>query len=101
MAIVKPSILVSLIVLLCNSILIDSIHCNDDFYKILGVERSSTEKEMKSAYRKLSAKYHPDRNPGNKSAQDMFIKITKAYETLSDPEKRKIYDKSFADYLFR
>lgn len=92
MAIVKSSKLLSLILLLCVSYLIENTQCNEDFYKILGVERSSTEKEMKSAYRKLSAKYHPDRNPGNKSAQDMFIKITKAYETLSDPEKRKIYD---------
>ena len=65
---------------------------NDDYYKLLGISRSSSAKEMKQSYRKLSAKYHPDRNPGDKSAQDMFIKITKAYETLSDPDKKKIYD---------
>ena len=65
---------------------------NEDFYKLLGVDRSASPKEMKQSYRRLSAKYHPDRNPGDKSAQDMFIKITKAYETLSDPDKKKIYD---------
>jgi DnaJ-class molecular chaperone len=64
----------------------------EDFYTILGVSKQSTEKELKSAYRKLSAKYHPDKNQGDKSAQDMFIRINKAYETLSDPEKKKIYD---------
>ena len=47
---------------------------------------------MKASYRKLSQKYHPDKNQGNKESQDMFIKINKAYETLTDPEKRKIYD---------
>jgi len=65
---------------------------SEDFYSLLGITKESSNKEMKSAYRKLSAKYHPDKNIGNKDAQDMFIKITKAYETLSDPEKRKIYD---------
>jgi DnaJ-related protein SCJ1 len=80
------------LVLICSAFTISSVSSNEDFYKILGIDRSASEKEMKSSYRKLSAKYHPDRNPGDKSAQEMFIKITKAYETLSDPEKRKIYD---------
>ena len=66
--------------------------CHDDFYQVLGIDRSASAKDMKSAYRKLTAKYHPDKNHGNKDAQDKFILITKAYETLSDPEKRKIYD---------
>lgn len=65
---------------------------SEDFYKLLGIEKSASQKEMKSAYRKLSAKYHPDKNPGDKEAQEMFIKINRAYETLTDPEKKKIYD---------
>jgi len=73
------------------AIVINKIIC-DDFYQILGIDRNTNEKAMKTAYRKLTAKYHPDRNPGDKNAQQMFIKITKAYETLSDPNKRQIYD---------
>lgn len=72
-------------------LLTHSILC-EDFYQLLGISREASLKEMKSAYRKLSAKYHPDKNPGDKNAQDYFIKINKAYETLSDPDKRKIYD---------
>src|SRR5512145_784126 len=63
-----------------------------DYYKILGVERSADEKEVKSAYRKLARKYHPDVNPGDKSAEDKFKEVNEAYEVLSDPEKRKRYD---------
>ena len=60
-----------------------------DYYKILGVEKSATQDEIKKAYRKLAMKYHPDRNPGNKSAEEKFKEITEANEVLSDPEKRK------------
>ncbi|MEW6013621.1 MAG: DnaJ domain-containing protein, partial [Elusimicrobiota bacterium] len=63
-----------------------------DYYKILGVERTATENEIKSAYRKLAMKYHPDRNPGNKEAESKFKEINEAYEVLSDPQKRKLYD---------
>lgn len=63
-----------------------------DYYKILGVEKSATQDEIKKAYRKLAMKYHPDRNPGNKSAEEKFKEITEANEVLSDPEKRKKYD---------
>lgn len=68
------------------------VNCQEDFYKVLGIDKTASQKDMKSAYRKLSAKYHPDKNQGDKSAQDKFILINKAYETLSDPEKKKIYD---------
>ncbi|HMN49331.1 MAG TPA: J domain-containing protein [Ignavibacteriaceae bacterium] len=63
-----------------------------DYYKILGVDKSATQDEIKKAYRKLAMKHHPDRNPGNKSAEEKFKEITEANEVLSDPEKRKKYD---------
>lgn len=63
-----------------------------DYYKILGVEKSATQDEIKKAYRKLAMKYHPDRNQGNKTAEEKFKEITEANEVLSDPEKRKKYD---------
>ncbi|HOL63245.1 MAG: J domain-containing protein [Elusimicrobiales bacterium] len=63
-----------------------------DYYKILGVERTATESDIKSAYRKLAMKYHPDRNPGNKEAEAKFKEINEAYEVLSDSQKRKLYD---------
>lgn len=63
-----------------------------DYYKILGVERTATEAEIKSAYRKLALQYHPDRNQGNKQAEEKFKEINEAYEVLSDKEKRARYD---------
>jgi len=63
-----------------------------DYYKILGVSKNADPKEIKSAYRKLARKYHPDVNPGDKSAESKFKEISEAYEILSDPEKRAQYD---------
>lgn len=63
-----------------------------DYYEILGVPRTATQAEIKSAYRKLAAKYHPDRNPEDPSAEDKFKEVGEAYAALSDPEKRKFYD---------
>lgn len=63
-----------------------------DYYEILGVAKSATTDEIKAAYRKLALKYHPDRNPGNKEAEDKFKEAAQAYEVLSDVEKRKRYD---------
>ncbi len=63
-----------------------------DFYNVLGVPRSASEQEIKRAYRKLARKYHPDVNPGNKSAEAKFKEISGAYEVLSDAEKRRRYD---------
>jgi len=63
-----------------------------DYYATLGVSRSAAEKEIKQAYRRLARKYHPDVNPGDKSAEEKFKEISEAYEVLSDPEKRRKYD---------
>lgn len=63
-----------------------------DYYKVLGVNKNATQDEIKKAYRKLALKYHPDKNKGNKEAEDKFKEANEANEVLSDPEKRKKYD---------
>jgi curved DNA-binding protein len=69
-----------------------------DYYKILGIEKSATPKEIKSAYRKLARKFHPDLNPNDKDAKRKFQEINEANEVLSDPEKRKKYDQHGKDW---
>lgn len=64
-----------------------------DYYELLGVERSATPEEIKKAYRKMAMKYHPDRNPGDEDAQTRFKEAAAAYEVLSDPQKRARYDR--------
>lgn len=63
-----------------------------DYYEVLGVDKTATEEEIKKAYRKLAMKYHPDRNPGDKTAEEKFKEATEAYEVLSDADKRARYD---------
>jgi molecular chaperone DnaJ len=69
-----------------------------DYYATLGVKREATDKEIRSAYRKLARKHHPDVNPNNKEAEAKFKEINEAYEVLSDADKRKKYDKFGADW---
>jgi len=63
-----------------------------DYYEILGLNRNATDQGIKAAYRKLALKYHPDRNPGSKEAEESFKEAAEAYEVLRDPQKRNIYD---------
>ena len=63
-----------------------------DYYQILGVDKKAQESEIKKAYRKLAMKFHPDQNPGNQIAEEKFKDVAEAYEVLSDPKKRNLYD---------
>ncbi len=69
-----------------------------DYYKILGVERNASEEEIKRAYRKLALKYHPDKNPDDKKAEERFKEINEAYDVLGDPTKRSKYDQLGSSY---
>src|SRR5436853_7403622 len=64
-----------------------------DYYEILGVSRGATDAEIKSAYRKLAIRYHPDKNPGDKAAEEKFKEAAEAYSILSDAEQRARYDR--------
>jgi curved DNA-binding protein len=69
-----------------------------DYYKILGVERNASEEDIRKAYRKLAMKFHPDRNPNDKQAEERFKEINEAYQVLSDAKKRAHYDRLGSDY---
>src|SRR3954462_4105739 len=63
-----------------------------DYYEVLGLSRQATTEEIKKAYRKLAVQHHPDKNPGDKKAEERFKELSEAYEVLSDPQKRQMYD---------
>ena len=71
-----------------------------DFYQVLGVSRNASDSEIKKAYRKLAVQYHPDKNPGNKEAEERFKEISAAFDILKDPDKRAKYDQ-FGHDAFR
>jgi curved DNA-binding protein len=73
----------------------------EDYYKTLGVEKTASADDIKKAYRKLALKFHPDKNPGNKEAEERFKKISEAYAVLSDADKRKQYDSFGSDQFSR
>ena len=64
----------------------------EDYYELLGAEKSASAEELKKAYRKKAVQYHPDKNPGDKEAEDKFKELNEAYAVLSDPKKRSEYD---------
>src|SRR5271169_2673613 len=68
-------------------------HMPRDYYEVLGVSKTAKEDEIKKAYRKLARQYHPDRNPGDKKAEERFKRISQAHDVLSDADKRKAYDR--------
>lgn len=80
----------AVLLLLCY--LLQVALCAEDFYKVLGLKRDAGDREIKSAYRQLSKKYHPDKNPNDPTAKDKFVEVSEAYEALSDAKTRKIYD---------
>tara|TARA_B110000908_G_C10169854_1_gene410266 strand:+ start:631 stop:1149 length:519 start_codon:yes stop_codon:yes gene_type:complete len=71
-----------------------------EYYKTLGVTKDATDKDIKKIYRKLALRYHPDKNPNNKEAEEMFKKISEAYHVLSDKDKRKQYDNVSTQHPF-
>ncbi|KKK24315.1 hypothetical protein P175DRAFT_0443426 [Aspergillus ochraceoroseus IBT 24754] len=83
---------VFLISLVLALVLVQLALAVEDYYKTLGLDKSASEKDIKKAYRTLSKKYHPDKNPGDETAREKFVEIAEAYEVLSTPSTRKIYD---------
>src|SRR5881227_3245997 len=69
----------------------------EDYYQVLGIKRDAKPEEIKKAYRRLARKYHPDVNPGDKASEERFKQMSEAFDVLSDPKKRAVYDR-FGQY---
>merc|ERR1719249_220304 len=93
----NPNVIVN--VILFTLILLSEVYCGRDFYGILGIGKRATTNEIKKAYRKLAKEMHPDKNRDDPDANQKFQDLGAAYETLSDAEKRKIYDRGGEDAL--
>ena len=76
----------------CKFKVVTKLSTKRDYYEVLGVDKNADEQAIKKAYRKLAMKYHPDRNPDNKEAEEKFKEVNEAYEVLSDATKRQNYD---------
>lgn len=85
----QKTVVLSLLFICCILIAVDAA---SDYYKVLGVKRTASDREIKKAFRKLALKYHPDRNKNDPEAEKKFVEIAKAYEVLGDKDKRKQYD---------
>ncbi len=79
------------------SSILSIILCEKDLYKVLEISKSASQNDIKKKYRELTRKYHPDRNQGSKEASEKFSEVAEAYEILSDPKKRRSYDRGGMD----
>mmetsp|Transcript_22033 Transcript_22033/g.42069 ORF Transcript_22033/g.42069 Transcript_22033/m.42069 type:complete len:239 (-) Transcript_22033:550-1266(-) len=89
----RPGILLPFLLCVSPFLIIEIVHAGKSYYDILQVPKGASEDQLKRAYRKLALKYHPDKNKGDEDANKKFAEINNVYEVLSDPEKRKIYDR--------
>lgn len=81
----------SFLIIFCFSFPL-SVFAEDFYYRVLELNQEATEADIKKAFRRLSVKYHPDKNPGDQGAAKKYIEVSKAYEILTDPEKKQLYD---------
>ena len=87
----------TLITQLLFLVFLSLVHADESYYELLGLTQDAEQGEIKRAFRKLSVKYHPDKNPGDEEAAEMFRKINRASEVLQDPDLRQIYDQGGED----
>ena len=86
--------------LILISLLFFQIYAEDYYYRVLELNQDATESDIKKAFRRLSIKFHPDKNPGDQNAAQKYLEVNKAYEILTDPEKKQLYDLYGEEGLF-